>query len=369
VNPLDVERGGKTPVDFLRRNVADLESPGSLARTILALEASGVDPRDFGRRNLVTALLETRRANGSYEGWPNSTAFAVMALRSAGATGSLDHTLAWLHKVQNEDGGWGDVIGGGSNADATGAVLQALGADSKASGHGLAYLRKVQRPGGGFPINRSGAINSQTTAWVVQGILAAGANPASFRRGGASAIDFLAAHQEADGHYRYSRGSDQTPVWVTGQVLTAVSGEHFPIPAPAREPEPDLSDTPPSGGVTPAPVTPAPVPAPLPESAPAEPSGPGSAGAGGTPAIPAPAPAPGSGPGIPPLEAGEAQGVDPAAVEPLVPGEPAEPTTTVTEESSTSPAGAAVLGLLAGCLAFAAGWAGRRLFLRRRYGI
>ena len=34
-------------------------------------------------------------------------------------------------------------------------------------------------------------------------------------RGGRSPLDYLASLQAADGHYRYSRSSDQTPVWVT----------------------------------------------------------------------------------------------------------------------------------------------------------
>ncbi len=70
-------------------------------------------------------------------------------------------------------------------------------------------------------------------------MLAVGADPATIREGGDSALDYLAARRADDGHYRYSATSDQTPVWVTGQVLTAVAGEAFPIPAVAREPRPD----------------------------------------------------------------------------------------------------------------------------------
>ncbi len=73
-------------------SVSTLKSPGDLARTILALEGAGVDPRQFGGDNLVAELLGKRRANGSFEGWPDSTAFAVIALRTAGATGGLDET-------------------------------------------------------------------------------------------------------------------------------------------------------------------------------------------------------------------------------------------------------------------------------------
>ena len=249
-NPLDIARAGRTPVDFLRGNVESLTSSGDFARTILALEGAGLDPRSFGGRNLVEALLKRRRSNGSYEGWPGSTAFAVIALRAAGATGSLDGTLSWLAKVQNGDGGWGDIPGSVSTADGTAAVLQAM-PHTKAAVDGLTYLRRHQRPNGGFVTGGNGAVNSQSTAWAVQGMLAVGADPATIREGGSSALDYLAARRAEDGHYTYSAESDQTPIWVTGQALTAVAGEAFPVPTVAREPKPKTS----TGGV-PGTITP-----------------------------------------------------------------------------------------------------------------
>ena len=236
-NPLDVARGGHTPVDFLRARVNELGSPGDFARTILALEGAGVDPRDFGGHDLVTALLKRRRDNGSYEGWPGSTSFATIALRSAGATGGLDQTTSWLAKAQNGDGGWGDLPKPPSTADGTGAAMQAI-PDTEAARHGMGFLRNIQRPNGGFPLGGNGSVNSQSTAWAVQGMLAVGTDPASVTEGGKSPLDYLAARQEPDGHYRYSDSSDQTPVWVTGQVLTAVAGESFPVQAVPREPKP-----------------------------------------------------------------------------------------------------------------------------------
>ena len=116
-----------------RQPVDEIESTGDLARTILALEGAGVEPRSFAGRDLVAELAKRRRDNGSFEGWPGDTAFAIIALRTAGATGGLDQSLAWLRKVQNDDGGWGDTPGSPSTADGTGAVLQALSAGSKAA--------------------------------------------------------------------------------------------------------------------------------------------------------------------------------------------------------------------------------------------
>lgn len=237
-NPLDVSRRGHTPVDYLRGEAERLGSSGDLARTILALEGAGVDPRSFAGRNLIAMLLDRRRDDGSFRGWPTTTAYSAIALRAAGATGGLDRTLAWLARAQNADGGWGDLPGPPSNPDSTGAAMQAM-PETQAARRGLAYLRRAQRPGGGFPLGGRGPVNSQSTAWAVQGMIAAGADPGSFRRGGASPLDYLAKRQADDGHYRYSSSSDQTPVWVTAQVLVAVAGKSLPLAPPPRAPKPE----------------------------------------------------------------------------------------------------------------------------------
>ena len=369
-NPLDVSKRGHTPVDFLRGAVGDLKSPGDLARTILALEGAGVDPREFAGTNLVSRLLNKRRANGSYEDWPGSTAFAVIALRTADATGGLEKSLSWLNEVQNDDGGWGDVPGSPSTADGTGAAMQALSPNSKAVQRGLSYLRQAQRSGGGFPLGGNGAVNSQSTAWAIQGVLAAGGDPDSFRRGGKSAPDYLAVQQASNGHYRYSKQSDQTPIWVTGQVLVAAAGDFYPVPAPAREPNPSTSSAE-TGGVVPGVTTSPPSSIPpttgsssAPGVSPASPTTPGSGGGGPLPNVLRP---PGQLPSGAPAEISPPAGRERE-------GSPAPATEAVTssestESDSSSPAGAIVLGLLGGAFLFAAALGARKLWMRQRYGL
>jgi energy-coupling factor transport system substrate-specific component len=382
-NPLDVSRRGHTPVDFLRANAADIRSPGDLARTILALEGAGVDPREFAGRNFVSELIDRRRDNGSWEGWPGSTAFAVIALRSAGATGGLQKSLDWLRKVQNDDGGWGDTPGSPSTADGTGAAMQALSPDSKAAHRGITYMRNAQRPGGGFPLGGNGSINTQSTAWAIQGILAVGGDPGSYRRGGDSAYDYLTKHQEEDGSFRYSGSSDQTAVWVTGQVLVAATGKYFPLAAPAREPKPKSTPTPKSQSNSPGATTNPVVPG-L-NSGETSPDGSSSSGGGVSPGFPGSSVPPptvpptaggGAAPSIPPFGEG-APGTE-APVPPTEGLEEEQPGATTAElasaEESTdsterSPAGALFLGLVAGGLLFAAAWGARRGWMHWRYGL
>jgi energy-coupling factor transport system substrate-specific component len=230
-NPLDLP--GRSPVAYLRRQGTP-RTTGDLERAILALAGAGTNPRDFGGRDLVAALTSRRRSDGSFEGQVNLTAFGVLALEAAGS-GSA-RSAAWLRGAQNRDGGWGFRKGATSDADTTGAVLQALvvGGGGSSIGRGVSYLRRAQRPGGGFGLAGGGPVNSQSTAFATQGLVAAGVDPGRVRKSGKSPLDYLAARHAGDGHYRYSASSDQTPVWVTAQALLAVNRKPFPLAAVPR---------------------------------------------------------------------------------------------------------------------------------------
>ena len=65
--------------------------------------------------------------------------------------------------------------------------------------------------------------DAQSTAWAIQGLLAAGQRPS------AAAFRYLSRLRRGDGSYRYSTRYGTTPVWVTAQVLPALTGRPFPI--------------------------------------------------------------------------------------------------------------------------------------------
>jgi len=352
-NPLDVSKGGKTPVDYLRSTIGEIERSGDYARTILALEGAGVDAHSFAGRNLVSTLVNRRAGNGSWEGWPGTTAYAVLALRAADDSGGLDATLSWLGKVQNSDGGWGDERGKPSTPDNTGAVMQAM-RSSKISQKGLAFLRGAQLSSGGFAISSSGPANSQSTAWAAQGMIAIGTDPGAISSGGNSTLDYLQARQDSDGHFRYSSTSDQTPVWVTAQVLPAVAGKAFPLTPPPREPKPKPAPTEPEE-TSPGPVIP---PSSFTPSTPSVPSPSGGA-----------SPLPESGSGAPlPLTPPAATPGPPIPVTPTtegaVPETPAAPPFEAKDAPpGPSPAAPLAVGIGAGGLAL-----GSVLFFGRRFG-
>jgi energy-coupling factor transport system substrate-specific component len=376
-NPLDVtNKGGKSPVDFLRSHADEIRDAGDVARTILALEAAGLDPRDFAGENLVARLLAERRQSGSYQGWPATSAYAVLALRAAGAEAAAPATVEWLRKVQGNDGGWGNNPGDSSTPEITGAVLLVLSPGSEAADRALGYLRKAKRPNGSFAPGNNLPANAQATAWASQGLLAVGKDPASFGDG-ESSFAYLRELQASDGHFLQAPGVEASPVWVAADVLVPLSGHFLPIAAPPREPEPDGGSEVVSG--KPGGLTPSSSPPPSKSSSPSglesaavqealESAGKGSSAPGGSAAAPsggkgakglpdAPPPsslAPEGDPGVPPESSSQAAG---------------EQASETTDDSRSSTAGAVLLGLLAGCLLFAAGLGGRRGWMRWRYGL
>ena len=233
-NPLDLRRGGQTPISYLRRTAGEIRSIGDIERTVLVLVGAGLEPRKFGR-DLVARLRNHRLGDGSWPGQVNPTAFGILALSASGSRGGLARSAAWLRSAQNADGGWGFAQGAASDPDSTGAALQALaaaGGSAEAIASGVGSLRRSQAAGGGFAV-AGGTPNAQSTAWAVQGLIAGGVSPSAVRNGG-SPLDYLASVRASDGHLRYSASSDQTPVWVTGQALVAARGKAFPLAPVAK---------------------------------------------------------------------------------------------------------------------------------------
>jgi hypothetical protein len=239
-NPQDIVRDGHSLITYIERGVASASDPGDVERNILAAGAAGLPATSFGGRNLVAELGADIGRNGSVNNQTNWTSFAVLALRSAGVAPPAA-TLGWLVRQQDADGGFNFATRGGqSDVDDTGSALEALagvpgGAAAHARARAIQYIRRQQDRDGGFPGEPGAGSNAQSTAFAVQGMLAVGANPNAMHRGGGpSPLDYLRSLIAADGHVRYSRGSDETPTWVTGEALMALEGKALPVAAPAR---------------------------------------------------------------------------------------------------------------------------------------
>ena len=235
-NPGEVERGGRSAVDYLRRGLSSITDIGEIERSVLVVRAAGLNPRRFGGRDLVADVLRRRRGDGSISGFVSYTSFGIFALRAGGMSPSsrpIRRAARWIRRAQNGDGGFPLAPGGSSGVDHAGYALQALaaagGRPSRSVRRGAAYLLRAQNRDGGFPAGRGGASNAQSTAYAVQGLLAARRGRPARRR----AVRYLRSLTEANGLVRYSRTSRQTPVWVASQALLAIRGRTFPL-APVR---------------------------------------------------------------------------------------------------------------------------------------
>ena len=224
---------GAATATYLREQAGSVDDVGDMERTLLALTATR-------QRSdaIVERLASKRQRNGSFEGITNRSAFAILALRGAGKRAPKT-TVTWLLRQQNRDGGWSLAgRGGQSGVDDTAAVIMGLVAAGRRSTatvkRGARWLERRQGDDGGFPLNPGDPSNAQSTAFVVQALVAARRDPSRLRRGGAnSPIAYLRSLQGSDGAFRYSRTSDQTPTWVTAQVVAALAKRPLPV-RPAR---------------------------------------------------------------------------------------------------------------------------------------
>jgi hypothetical protein len=242
-----VRNGGQSLIGYIGAGLDAASDVGSVERTILAVRAAGLPASDFQGHDLVATLLAHIRRNGSVGGQVNLTSFAILALRAAGRP-IAPAMRSWLVRQQDPDGGYNFAAAGAtSDVDDTGAALEALaaagGTPARTRDRAVAFIRAQQDRDGGFPSQPGGDSNAQSTAWAVQGLIAAGASAGTLHRAGArSPLQYLQSLTAPDGHVRYSRASDQTPVWVTAQAVVALAGKALPLspvalpaPAPLRQ--------------------------------------------------------------------------------------------------------------------------------------
>ena len=140
----------------------------------------------------------------------------------------------WLRRAQNADGGWGIQPLAPSESDSTGAALQGLvAAGERRPRDGARRLVAAQGPA---PGRRLRARRQRRRQLAVDRLGHPGPRGDRGRlgRGRRRALSYLSHRRAADGHYRYSASSDQTPIWVTAQALLAVERQPFPLPAVAR---------------------------------------------------------------------------------------------------------------------------------------
>jgi hypothetical protein len=218
--------GGHTAASFLARRAPRWHSAFALERGILGVVAMGKDPRSFGGRNLVRALRSQITRSGRIGPFANSTYWGVLALRAARSTVPA-RSISYIRGAAGASGGFGYAAGSGPDSNDTAAAVMALRAgrvpcDWRVMTNAYAYMHTLQRSDHGYALTSSAGSDSQSTSWVVQARI-------KCRLSNRRALGYLAARHRTNGSYAYSASSNQTPAWVTAQVLPAVHGKAYPI--------------------------------------------------------------------------------------------------------------------------------------------
>lgn len=229
------EKNGNSTLDYQRTMHDQIIAKGGttdIARTILTLVALGEEPRSFSGTDYVAMLKGMVKPNGQAGDHVYTTIWAVIALASVGEP--TETSVEWLVAQQNADGGFPWTPGTESDPDDTGAALMAL-STTGVLGHSTVvrravdYLRHEQLDDGGFHYGGTSSSNAASDAWVIQGLVAAGEDPATWVRGGVSAVGHLQALQNPDGSFRYTAYVNDSPARMTASAVPALMGIPYPI--------------------------------------------------------------------------------------------------------------------------------------------
>jgi hypothetical protein len=168
---------------------------GLRAKVVLAADAAGKDPRDFGSHNLLKEIRSTLGSNGRYDGAAVfDDALVVLAVVASG-TDTPAKASTWLLDAQCPDGGWaydapydsgaddahchsGDTDFFDADSNTTSYVMQALAASGTTTwaADPFAFLDTVRDPDhGGWSYAASFvATDTNSTALVIQAYVAMG---------------------------------------------------------------------------------------------------------------------------------------------------------------------------------------------------
>jgi hypothetical protein len=144
-------------MNYLERNVAEIDTIGEIAKVVMAAELSYRDPRAFAGRDLVQEILDSQQPDGRFGATTEvlNHALAMMALRTVGEepTGS---EVEWLLAAQCEDGGWQFDQPAGPNDDEhcyDGSENDFFGSETDATAYAVIALRGEKTWNSTDPLN------------------------------------------------------------------------------------------------------------------------------------------------------------------------------------------------------------------------
>lgn len=240
--------GGQSALDYLKANVASISKAGDLGKVILALIASGQNPRTCCGTDLVAQLESMIAADGKIGGendFINEHSFAMVALNSASRPVPAA-SVSYLLSRQIEDGSWswnGDTTAGSGDNNTLAMVVVALAAagvpaDNPQIQKAITKLQGQQNSDGGFPYVSPSPwgtdSDANSTAVVIWALLAAGEDPGGVDwkyqgQDGHSAMDKLRAFQNDSGAFSWQDAMPGDNFMSTIQAVVALEWKTLPF--------------------------------------------------------------------------------------------------------------------------------------------
>ena len=241
-------RDGKTPLAYLEANVKSVAKAGDVSKLILALIASGRNPRDLAGIDLIAKLegmVGKDGKIGTEADFVNEHCYAMVALSSARRAvpaAAVDYLLS--HQIADGTWSWngGTTAGSGDNNTAAMAVIALMAAgvpaDHPQVQKTLQHFKAQQNADGGFPYIKPSPFgtdsDSNSTAVVMWAIKAAGQDPAGVDwkyqgQDGHSALDRIRAFQNASGAFRWQDAVPADNLASTVQALVALGLKTLPF--------------------------------------------------------------------------------------------------------------------------------------------
>jgi hypothetical protein len=214
--------GNHSLLDALATNKP--ESATDLERLIIALRATGQNPRSFNGIDYIQ-LLKNKFNNNQFgeETLVNDDIFGILAMLSAGESANsniLHNSVDALIKKQNSNGLW-------ENVDLTSAAIQTLMAYKRSDGNinvddylakARTALKNNQDKIGGF------GENSATTAWSIQAIISLGEDPSDWKlSNGNNPWTALLSYQNSNGGFGWKTNEDVSGFMTTYAILALLS--------------------------------------------------------------------------------------------------------------------------------------------------
>lgn len=230
------------PADHLK--TVDTSAALSIEAPMLAISATGNDPRTFTGEDLI-AKLKSYHAQGQIgdPGLLNDDIFGILALSAAGEPSSDTAIQDAKHTIlaaQKEDGSWDDT---NMTAVAVQALIEAgVNPSDTVITRALAWLKGTQNDDGGFPYSwpintytgQPDPSDSSSSSWVAHAVRKARQDPtsASWEKNGKDALDALLDLQQDNGGFTHSVNftteTGFTPI-ATAYAMIALVGKSLPV--------------------------------------------------------------------------------------------------------------------------------------------